>query len=305
MTSAPAAPDAIPHRHFLDRWLRRFGRLSHLLAVLLIYLVAAAALGLAAAPALALGARLFALAAPLQPVPAWCLRGFAAALGWFVFGLALLCVVACFNKVLPTRVRAYKGGYYTLEVLPWFLHNALFYVARFTFLPFATLTPQGVWFLRAMGMKIGRRAFINTEYISDPCFLTVGDDAVIGGSVRICAHYGGGGNLVIAPVSIGRRATLGLACCVMGDVIIGDDAVILPHSVLLPGSRVGAAETWGGVPARPMAREEMELLKRLIRWEGAAHHPAQGGMGDPGGGEQPLLPGQGQDPAGRETEHEA
>ena len=44
MTYAPAAPDAIPHRHFLDRWLRRFGRLSHLLAVLLIYLVAAAAL---------------------------------------------------------------------------------------------------------------------------------------------------------------------------------------------------------------------------------------------------------------------
>jgi hypothetical protein len=41
--------------------------------------------------------------------------------------------------------------------------------------------------------------------------------------------------------------------------------VILPHSVLLPGSRLGAGETWGGVPARPIPREEMDLLKSLIR----------------------------------------
>jgi serine acetyltransferase len=53
----------------------------------------------------------------------------------------------------------------------------------------------------------------------------------------------------------------------MGDVVIGDDAVILPHSVLLPGSRVGAGETWGGVPARPIPRDEMEELKRVIRGE--------------------------------------
>jgi hypothetical protein len=53
----------------------------------------------------------------------------------------------------------------------------------------------------------------------------------------------------------------------MGDVVVGDDAVILPHSVLLPGSRVGAGETWGGVPARPIFREEMDVMKRLIRGE--------------------------------------
>lgn len=31
----------------------------------------------------------------------------------------------------------------------------------------------------------------------------------------------------------------------MGDVQIGEGAVILPHSVLLPGARVPAEETWG------------------------------------------------------------
>jgi serine acetyltransferase len=54
---------------------------------------------------------------------------------------------------------------------------------------------------------------------------------------------------------MGQKAT------VMGDVEIGADATILPHSVLLPGSRVGEGETWGGVPARPIAHDEMEQFK--------------------------------------------
>jgi hypothetical protein len=265
MIAPPENAGEVPAPNPAERLVRRFGRASYALVILLMYLLAASAMGLAAAPALALSTRLFVLAARLAPVPAWGLRGFALALGWFVFGLALLVVVALYNKLLPTRLRPYRGGYYTLAAVPWFLHNGLFYLVRFTFLPFATLTPQGVWFLRAMGMKIGRHAFVNTEYISDPCFITIGDDAVVGGSVRIFAHYGGRGNLVIAPVVVGDRATLGLASCVMGDVIIGADATLLPHSVLLPGSRVGPGETWGGVPARLIGREEMECMKALIR----------------------------------------
>jgi len=98
----------------LDRWVRRFGRTCYALVVVLMYLLAATALGLSAAPALAVSARLFALAAPLPPPLAWSLRGFALAVGWFIFGLALLGVVALYNKLLPTRVRPYRGGYYTL-----------------------------------------------------------------------------------------------------------------------------------------------------------------------------------------------
>jgi serine acetyltransferase len=48
-------------------------------------------------------------------------------------------------------------------------------------------------------------------------------------------------------------------------VVIGDDATILPESVILPGSRVGPGETWGGVPARRIEREEMDRIKAEIR----------------------------------------
>jgi len=233
--------------------------------VLGVYAIVASALGLALTPAVLVwqwvaewGARLSMLG-----------HAFAIALGtavaFFVFGFALLVVVPVYNLVLPTRLRPFKGGYYTLRAAPWLLHNALFYLVRYTFLPFVTLTPFGIWFLKAMGMKIGRHAFINTEYISDPQLIQVGDDAALGGSVRICAHFGGGGHLTVAPVTIGARATLGLAVTVMGDVEVGDGATVLPNSVRLPGSRVAAGETWGGVPARRITREEMELFKEGIR----------------------------------------
>ncbi|MEZ4413206.1 MAG: hypothetical protein R2910_09505 [Gemmatimonadales bacterium] len=249
----------------LDRLVRRYARPAYIIVVLGLYAIVASALGLALTPAVLVwqwvaewGARLSMLG-----------QAFAIALGtavaFFVFGFALLIVVPLYNLVLPTRVRPFRGGYYTLQAAPWLLHNALFYLVRYTFLPFVTLTPFGVWFLEAMGMKIGRHAFINTEYISDPQLIQIGDDAALGGSVRICAHFGGGGHLTVAPVVIGARATLGLAVTVMGDVEVGDGATVLPNSVLLPGSRVGAGETWGGVPARRITRDEMDAFKEGIR----------------------------------------
>ena len=265
MTRTPEFTKVPLPRNLLESLLRRFSQVSYTLLVLVVYGLAATALGLAAAPALAMVARAATGTAALQPVAAWVLRGIALAAGWFVFGLDLLVVVALYNWILPTRLRPYRGAYYALEALPWFLHNGLFYLVRFTFLPFVTLTPFGVWFLRAMGMKIGRHAFVNTELISDPAFITIGDDAVVGGSVRLFAHYGVGGKLVIAPVRVGHRATLGVASCLMGDVVVGEDAVILPHSVVLPGSRVGAGETWGGVPARPITQAEGEAFRQATR----------------------------------------
>ena len=254
-----------PPTGLFDRLTRRYSRSAYVIVVLIVYLLLATVLGLALTPAIwwwrsvaertiewSFGARSAALA-------------FASAVAFFLFGFALLIVVPVYNVVLPTRVRPFRGGYYTLRAAPWLLHNALFYLVRFTFLPFVTLTPFGIWFLKAMGMKIGRHAFINTEYISDPQLISIGRDAALGGSVHIFAHFGGGGHLVVAPVVIGDRATIGLAATVMGDVEVGAGATVLPHSVLLPGSRVGAGETWGGVPARLITREEMDLYKEGIR----------------------------------------
>ena len=265
MSDFLSSPKNPAPKSMIDRALRRFARISYHLFVVLVVAVAATAMGLALAPALWVWHTVAAWSASLPGVFRFLAPGFALAAAFFVFGFALLLIVPVYNFVLPTRVKPFKGGYYTIHAIPWALHNVLFYLVRYTFLPFVTLTPFGIWFLKAMGMTIGRHAFVNTELISDPRLITLGDDVTLGGSVRIFAHYGGGGNLVIAPVVIEDRATVGIGVTIMGDVRIGKAAVILPHSALLPGSRVGAGETWGGIPARPIPRDEMERIKTATR----------------------------------------
>ena len=262
MTSPP------PPRGPIDYVIRRFQFVSYVTATLAMYLIAATAIGLALAPALIFVNRTVAWAATFPGWIAYPALGTLLAIGFFLTGFTLLIVVPIYNFILPTRIERFKGAYYTIAALPWFIHNALFYLVRFTFLPFVTLTPFGIWFLKAMGMKMGKRPYINTELISDPQLITLGDDVVIGGSATIFAHYGGGGYLVIEPVVIHSKVTIGLRATVMGDVIIGAGATILPHSVLLPGSRVREGETWGGVPARLISRAEMDAFKAEIRGDG-------------------------------------
>jgi len=253
-----------PARGALDRIIRRFGTPAWAVVMLLMYAAAATAAGVALVPAIALFER---FGVPLWHSTAWWrlpALGILMASCVAVWGLALMCVVPVYNLVLPTRMKPFKGGYFTIAALPWYVHNALFYLVRFTVLPFATLTPLGPLFLQAMGMKLGKRVRIGTEFLSDVRMITIGDDAAIGGSATIFCHVAGAGHLTIAPVIIGKRAQVGLRATVMGDVVMGDDSVLLAHSVLMPGTRVPPGERWGGVPARPIADAEWNDYKKNV-----------------------------------------
>ena len=255
--------DNPPPTGFLDRFIRRFQTPSYVLAMLALYGLAASALGLALTPALIIVGWWAPVLWHWDHWMRWPLLGVLCGSAVFLWGFALLVVVPIYNFVLPTRMRPYSGGYFSAAAVPWYLHNGLFFLVRFTFLPFITLTPLGVPFLRAMGMRMGRRPRISTENLSDVCMITLGDDVVIGGSAQIFCHFGGGGRLVIAPVVIESRAIIGEKATVMGDVRVGEGATILAHSVLLPGTRVGAHQRWGGVPARPISHEEWEAYKAI------------------------------------------
>ena len=255
---------------FLDRFVRRFQTPSYVLAMLALYGLAASALGLALTPSLIIVGWWAPQLWRWDNWMRWPLLGVLCGGAAFLWGFTLLVVVPFYNFVLPTRVRAFSGGYFSAAAVPWYLHNGLFFLVRFTFLPFITLTPLGNLFLRAMGMRMGLRARISTEFLSDVRMITLGDDVVIGGSAQIFCHFGGGGRLVIAPVVIESRATIGEKATVMGDVRVGEGATILAHSVLLPGTRVGAHQRWGGVPARPISHEEWEAYK-AIAFTGEPH----------------------------------
>lgn len=237
--------------------LRRFQILGHLMMLAPLYLSASLCVGLAVSPGYFLfqwmdqwtqnfgaGAR------------AW-LLGSSLGAGYFLYGFSMIFLTPALNFLLRARLQAWRGPYYSLPAVRWYIHNGLTYLVRFTFMEFITPTPFNLLYYRMMGMKIGDGTIINTVHISDPSLIEVGRKVTLGGSVTIVGHYGQGGFLVLAPVKIGDKVTIGLRAIVMGGAVIGDGAKILPNSVILPKTKIPAGETWGGVPARKIDLFEM------------------------------------------------
>lgn len=233
-----------------ERLLRRFKTAMYILTMLPVYVFACFVLGFSLTPSVFFFRFMQDLT---NSAPTW-LQNFSVALalagGYFLYGTTLVCIAPLLNKLLVGRLTAWRGNYYSAESLRWFLHNGFTYMARFTFLEFVTPSPLSLFFYRAMGMKIGEGTIINSTWISDPSLIEMKEKVTIGGSVTIVAHYGQGGMLVIAPVKIGAKCTIGLKATIMGGCEIGEGAKLLPHSVLLPKTKVPAGETWGGVPAQ-------------------------------------------------------
>lgn len=168
--------------------------------------------------------------------------GFAVASTFFSYGLTLIFVVPLVNKLLPLKVKPMRTSWFSLSVIPWYYHNALTYLVRYTFLDFITPTPLNKLFYQMMGMKIGKGSMINTSNISDPCLIEIGDYVTIGGSASLVAHYGQKGMLIIDKLVIHDKATIGLKASLFGDVVIGKGALVKAHEVVMPKTRIPDVE---------------------------------------------------------------
>lgn len=247
---------------FFEALLRRFKTLMHVLTIFPLYLVASLILASALVLPIAYVRFFFNLSETLS---FWS-QTFILALGfssaYFIYGFSLITVVPMVNFLFRTNLQNWRGPYYSLESIKWYIHNGLTYLVRFTFLEFVTPSPLSNWFYARMGMRIGRGVTINTTWISDPSMIELGDKVTLGGSVTLVAHYGQGGLLVIAPVKIGTNCTIGLKSSIMGGVTIGDNVKILPHSVVMPKTHIPSGETWGGVPAMKIDIKKIHLQNK-------------------------------------------
>jgi UDP-3-O-[3-hydroxymyristoyl] glucosamine N-acyltransferase len=153
--------------------------------------------------------------------------------------------VPIFNLPAIPFVRSYRGAWFSVESIPWYYHNALTYLVRYTILDLITPSPLNLLFYKMMGMKIGKGVLINTTNISDPCLIILEDNVTIGGSVYMMAHYGMKGFLIIDKLHIKRGAMVGLAAKLLGGVTIGEKAVVAPNVVVYPKTTIKPGEKYG------------------------------------------------------------
>lgn len=223
---------------WVESFLRRFRNVAFLALLSPLAVIYVLCMGLALSP----GMMLYQWAQEVTISSHFILRGMAlgisVAMGFVMYGLSLIFIVPFANKLMPFKVRAHRASWFSLSVIPWYYHNALTYLVRYTFLEFITPTPLNKLFYQMMGMKIGKGSIINTSNISDPCLIEIGDYVTIGGSATLIAHYGMKGILIIDKLIIKDNATIGLKASVFGDVVVGEGATVKPHDVLLPKTRV-------------------------------------------------------------------
>ena len=110
--------------------------------------------------------------------------------------------------------------------------------------------------LRALGATVGEGVSWGLEATPDvfwPERITVGEDAIVGYDSVILCHEFLQDEYRLGDVVVGDRAMLGAKVTVLPGVHIGDDAQVAANSLV--ADDVPAGETVAGVPAEPVDRE--------------------------------------------------
>jgi hypothetical protein len=164
------------------------------------------------------------------------------AISYLLYGYTIIFLVPAINWILRIKLKPFKCIVYSLEALPWFIHNALTYIVRYTFLELFTPSPFSHLFFRMMGMKIGKNSIVNTTRISDPSMIEIGDNVTLGGSTDLVPHYSQKGILILGKIQIENGANIGLRSMIFGNSVIEKNASVKPGEIILPKSTVKMKE---------------------------------------------------------------
>lgn len=103
------------------------------------------------------------------------------------------------------------------------------------------------WYANLLGSDVGRNVDLHTM---PPVtgWLTVGNGATIEPEVDLAGHWLDGDDFVVGPVTIGRKARVGMRSTLLPGADIGEDAEVAPGAAVF--GRVPDGEFWSGVPAQ-------------------------------------------------------
>ncbi|WP_457147558.1 Pls/PosA family non-ribosomal peptide synthetase [Mycobacterium sp. URHB0021] len=111
-------------------------------------------------------------------------------------------------------------------------------------------TPMLPPVLRWFGMRVGRRAWIGTTYMTEFDLVDIGDDAAIGVDASLQTHLFEDRVMKMSNVTIGARASVGNRTIVLYDSVIHRDVALDSLSLLMKGEHLAVATHWGGIPAQ-------------------------------------------------------
>ncbi|WP_214070012.1 Pls/PosA family non-ribosomal peptide synthetase [Mucilaginibacter sp. dw_454] len=112
-------------------------------------------------------------------------------------------------------------------------------------------TPWLPGVLRLMGVKIGKRVWMNTTDITEFDMVTICDDAALNLDCGPQTHLFEDRVMKVGTVKIGARSTIGAGTIILYDSELGDDTKVESLSLVMKGERLSPGTDWIGSPVKP------------------------------------------------------
>jgi non-ribosomal peptide synthetase-like protein len=128
-------------------------------------------------------------------------------------------------------------GLYENVAVPW----VLYWLAG---------TPLMAPALRLFGARIGRRVYLETDYLTEFDLVRVGDDATVCGQTSLQTHLFEDRVMKMSIVTVGPGCTIGSRAVVLYDAVLEAGAELDALSLAMKGETLPAATHWRGIPAR-------------------------------------------------------
>jgi non-ribosomal peptide synthetase-like protein len=117
-------------------------------------------------------------------------------------------------------------------------------------LSWLTGTPWIAPVMRLFGIKIGKRVWMATTFITEFDLVEIGNDAAIGGSTSLQTHLFEDRVMKISTIKVGNGASVGSRSVVLYDTEIGAGASLDALSLVMKGESLPAGSHWRGIPSR-------------------------------------------------------
>jgi non-ribosomal peptide synthetase-like protein len=111
-------------------------------------------------------------------------------------------------------------------------------------------TPFIAWPLRALGIKVGRRCYIDATWFADFDLVEIGDEAALNENAAPITQLFEGRVMCTGPVRIGRRCCLGAEASLQYNTEMLEGSSLGEMSLLMKGETLPAGTRWHGIPAQ-------------------------------------------------------
>jgi non-ribosomal peptide synthetase-like protein len=169
----------------------------------------------------------------------------------FFVGIPSFLVTFLFKWILVGRYKSCQTPMWTWKVwcseaitstyealtVPFFLE----YLRGTAFLP---------WALRLLGVRIGKRVWLNTADVTEYDMVEIGDDTALNNECGPQTHLFEDRVMKIGPVKVGARCSIGARSVVLYNSQIGDGVHLEPLSLVMKGEDLPPMSNWGGSPVK-------------------------------------------------------